>query len=533
MSRDFDPTPAIDDLLDGCISPDDHAALDDWLTASPDNAHLLTHRARLHRNLHTAHGRVASAAPPKPADTKKTTGDRAQEAALLSAAGVPMYRKGYEPQPFKLRAHHYGLAAAALLIAGLAVGLYSAVVYYQHQVELEKEQAAIAAARDAQPVATLIQRTGNLTTPSGYPSDGRDYGRGEYALSSGSAEFMLTNSVNVKLSGSTRLHMHNNMNVALTRGSAEFVCPKDAKGFTVHLPDRSKVADLGTAFEVIIDHAGKARLRVTDGAVEWTPAGIDAPPILVRAGQSARMVAGRPRISPAWVIYEDGFDGTGNLHGAAPDSRPGSETWIASQESTAWQADGSIAASIDTTDRAAFLPFTPEPGNVYTLSLDVDPHGASTQWFALGFTNGADTRGNFFSAPNGPVPWMLERANGTETFTFIGPGNSNRAGQPSTQGTKNLRIVLDTRQKQWSVAFYRDTALMRSETFVTNPTIHHVAFGRFDTVGGVVDNFSLTIDTEELTSQPTLNSDHKDQRPNQMSGRTAHEKLENPLSPPE
>ena len=209
--------------------------------------------------------REKTAAPAKPRGAAKRTPGISDNP--ISAAGVPMYRKGYEPRPFKLRPHHFALAAAALLIAGLAVGLYSAVAYYQHQVELEKEQAAIAAARDAQPVATLIESTGNLTTPSGYPSDGRDYPRGEYTLSGGSAEFMLTNAVNVKLRGKSRMYMRNDMNVSLTHGSAAFVCPTDAKGFTVHLPDGSKVVDLGTAFRVKVQEQGRSSVAVTEGSV--------------------------------------------------------------------------------------------------------------------------------------------------------------------------------------------------------------------------------------------------------------------------
>ena len=235
---------------------------------------------------------------------------------------LPIYRKGYEPQPFKLRPHHFAVAAAALLIAGLAVGLYSAVAYYQHQVELEKEQAAIAAARDAQPVATLIQRTGNLTTPSGYPSDGRDYPRGEYALSSGSAEFMLTNAVNVKLRGNTRMHMRNDMNVALTRGSASFVVPKDAKGFTVRLPDQTRVIDLGTAFRVEIDEAGRSMVHVTEGEVEWRSS--DAEGVRIVAGRTARInETGAIAIEPIEVNttvfnartnrVEDGDDAPGHV----------------------------------------------------------------------------------------------------------------------------------------------------------------------------------------------------------------------------
>ena len=117
-------------------------------------------------------------------------------------------------------------------------------------------------------VATLIHNTGNLRTPHGYPAEGDDYSAGEYTLASGTAEFMLTNSVNVKLRGDTRLHMRHDMNVSLTRGSAEFVVPPGAKGFTVELPGQSQIIDFGTAFSASIDEAGETRVHVTEGAVE-------------------------------------------------------------------------------------------------------------------------------------------------------------------------------------------------------------------------------------------------------------------------
>ena len=278
------------------LSADEFAALNDTLRDNPAARAAAIRLTRIAAALHT-HRATLSDSPTKTQSPLKPGDARVPgrtPAPPISAAGVPIYRKGYEPQPFKLRPHHFAVAAAALLIAGLAVGLYSAVAYYQHQVELEKEQAAIAAARDAQPVATLIQRTGNLTTPSGYPADGRDYGRGEYALSSGTAEFMLTNAVNVKLHGDTRMRMHNDMNVSLNRGSAEFVCPEGAKGFTVRLPDKSKIIDLGTAFRVELDEDGRAIVHVTEGRVEWAGTVPGTPVVTIEAGYAARMVDGVP-----------------------------------------------------------------------------------------------------------------------------------------------------------------------------------------------------------------------------------------------
>ena len=195
---------------------------------------------------------------------------------------LPIYRKGYEPKPSRFRPHHYAVAiAAALLVAGIAVAIVSVVSDHQRQAELEDRLAN-------QPVATLIQSTGGeLTTPTGYPSEGRDYPRGEYTLSTGSAEYMLTNAVNVKLRGETHMSMHNDMHVSLTRGSAEFVCPTEAKGFTVHLPDQTKIVDLGTRFRVTVDEYGASLVTVIEGTVSLRRG--DGDPVILNQAASARI----------------------------------------------------------------------------------------------------------------------------------------------------------------------------------------------------------------------------------------------------
>ena len=274
--------------IDGTITADALATLEAALLEDDDLRTLFVR----YTNLHASTRRYATDTAAKPRGAAHFRG-RTPGVSTQEPETFPHYRKGHEPQPFKLRPRHFAVAAAALLIAGLAVGLYFAVAYYQHQVELEKEQAAIAAARDAQPVATLIENTGS---PVVYENDiaheGGEYARGTYSLDSGRAQFLLRSRVTVNLRGKTQLRMYNPASVYLARGQAAFKVPKGAEGFTVHLPDRSKIVDLGTAFKVEVDDEGKTKLRVTEGSVEWFAAGPDAQPILVAAGQIARFVDG-------------------------------------------------------------------------------------------------------------------------------------------------------------------------------------------------------------------------------------------------
>ena len=313
------------DALADVATPDQLAALNAALAT--DDA-LLDEYLRLVRTdaaLHFQHGHVTT-----PDFTAKAGGPSGTPGTPhnppLSAAGVPMYRKGYEPQPFKLRAHHVALIAATLLAAcGLAAYLLTASV--------DPKPDPVDPNQPPAPVATLIQNTGDLRTPHGYPAEGDDYGRGEYTLSTGTAEFMLTNAVNVKLRGETRMIMRNDMHVSLTRGSARFVCPTGAAGFTVNLPDGLKVVDLGTAFETTIDAGGRSTVRVTDGLVEVHHGDrVET----VKAGHITQLIRGRlvTTQSAFYVAYNDfggglsggnvtNISGLGNNRPAGSDSPSG------------------------------------------------------------------------------------------------------------------------------------------------------------------------------------------------------------------
>ena len=217
------------------------------------------------------------------------TPDKPAAPAALAAPGAPRVPAAREPQAnFRIAPYLYTLAAILLIAA------YSAVVYFHNAdpSDIDPRQSHI----EHPPVATLIHNTGDLRTPNGYPLEGNDYEPGEYALSSGSAEFMLTNAVNVKLRGQTRMTMHSAGVVSLSRGSASFVVPPDAVGFTVRLPDGSRVVDLGTAFRIVIDDDGRASVRVSTGSVSWITKDAtesQTEPVLIAAGQSARIVDSR------------------------------------------------------------------------------------------------------------------------------------------------------------------------------------------------------------------------------------------------
>jgi len=203
------------------------------------------------------------------------------------------------------------------------------------------------------------------------------------------------------------------------------------------------------------------------------------------------------------VIYSDDFDGSGPLNGAIPDVRPGSQTWAASP---VFGADGSVSTTTGPSGYTyqALLPFTPDAGQVYLLSLDVDPSmvgGAGTdltQWFALGFSNSDSTDGVAWW--DSGVAWVLHRIDRNRTEndeiqTFQGPGMANVLSHPSKDtGMVRLTVILDTTQGRWTVEWVRNGQSIRGPVvFAANPAITHAGFTKSFQAGGRVDNFELRL----------------------------------------
>jgi ferric-dicitrate binding protein FerR (iron transport regulator) len=150
----------------------------------------------------------------------------------------------------------YALAAAVLLFA-CGVAIY----------RLAPRPGPEAVESPGPAFVSVVDSTGDLFVGDDFGYAGGHFGAAMYDLASGSAEFLLSNSVAVRLGGKTRLTLHSPMHATLARGSATFDCPPEAKGFTVDLPDQTRIVDLGTTFRVQVDEAGNSSVRVTKGTV--------------------------------------------------------------------------------------------------------------------------------------------------------------------------------------------------------------------------------------------------------------------------
>ena len=412
--------------VEGTASAADTAALRDTLRASPEARDLYIDYLRIHAMLRFPH--TVQDAPEAANDTTPT----AHTDRPLSAAGVPMYREGCEPQSFKLRVHHVALAAAAHLAAcGLATYLLTTSV--------DPEPSAPDPSSPP-PVATLIHNTGDLRTPHGYPAEGDDYGRGEYTLSTGTAEFMLTNAVNVKLRGETRLHMHNDMNVALTHGSAEFVCPTDAKGFTVHMPDQSKIVDLGTRFRVVTDAAGRVLVHVLEGRVDWK-----RPDGSIRTFDQGQGVVTDAQTFDTWnpnLIFSDAFE-----HAADGDARLHRQRGALAPADWKSRIHGSGDGTLDVTDGRLVLTAVPDQSNVESNAVLDRPWEAASQRVVIEYTVTSDTVGFHHDFKIDPVDASRNPASGVTIGARVYP--SHVALFIGSQPMKNIKLDEPAHRMRW------------------------------------------------------------------------------------
>lgn len=149
--------------------------------------------------------------------------------------------------------------AAALLLATAAIAIYLFALTPDPRPLIP----------DAFPLATVLGTSpgSTLIANDTIVNPGTEFTRGETSLDTGSAEFRLDNGVNVRLTGTTRLIVHDPMRATLAAGAARFECPADAVGFQVAVPG-GRIIDQGTAFDVEIDASGHARVGVIEGRVD-------------------------------------------------------------------------------------------------------------------------------------------------------------------------------------------------------------------------------------------------------------------------
>lgn len=250
-------------------------------------------------------------------------------------------------------------------------------------------------------------------------------------------------------------------------------------------------------------------------------------------GSSSAAVAG------TITLYQDTFArpsaGYANLSGTAPTIDVGGATWN-SPPSPAYplksvevfdttSANGSYAYpsspastgayGVDSSVATPFLPFTPQSGNVYTLSVKMSPGAGGgystpgTGWLALGFANsGIVSENAAFSGSS--ILWMdLSTNNATPAgfypSTFYGGGARHQNSGTSyawdiAGGTAaTYSWTLNTTQADWTASlsevgvpgFFNTIDFTGSGGTNPNPAISDVFIGAMNEPG-TFSNFTLT-----------------------------------------
>jgi hypothetical protein len=244
-----DPTPMFDDLLqawcEGRLTDAQRAELEARVVADPAARTAFVNFVHLHASLEHFDRPAALAGLPR--------------VPLMPVAAIeaPAHRA---PSLFSLRRPvvRYGIAAALVVALGVAVSVILSV----------------AAQRPADPAdsalffATLVDSADALWDKSDVPTSVGSQLRGGFLrLKSGTAQIEFFSGALVTLTGPAEFGINSEKRAFLKLGRLSAHCPKSAHGFTVAAPGCA-VVDMGTAFDMSVDSAGKAAVRVTAGTVE-------------------------------------------------------------------------------------------------------------------------------------------------------------------------------------------------------------------------------------------------------------------------
>lgn len=289
--------------------------------------------------------------------------------------------------------------------------------------------------------------------------------------------------------------------------------------FAIETPTAT-VTDLGTSFGVAVGEAGETSVSVFDGLVELLPrlagdaADAQPPrPLRLAAGESAgvatdrtaRRDAGNKRIAftraiprpeasdalplpDAWddqraaALVRDSFAGSGGLAGTTPASRGGvgDVAWVAPG---GWQFDAAAGGLAVSTPGAAFLPFSPEPGHLYRLSVTIEIVDGGFGWASLGFATSADPR-----QPTLLYAWRPDAV-------AVDPAGNADGGPTAAErlrGIQTRRLILDTTGPHWRLVSLAGDTLMGEQVYETPPAgISHVGVSVFPNTAAVVRGLSL------------------------------------------
>ena len=206
------------------------------------------------------------------------------------------------------------------------------------------------------------------------------------------------------------------------------------------------------------------------------------------------------------TVYHDTFNRTALLKGSTPSlANVGNAnvSWVAYPGLSTDGAGISVTTATPSPvggisqHNNAFLPFMPQTGHVYTLSVEIQGVSGGGQWLAFGFAQNA-LWNDYFAADNIGAGWLLQRANNSGVQIFQGPGTSGDASFSSSGNTNVFRhysIVLDTTtgdaSSGWTITFFQNGSELQQSVYESNPAIAYVGVGA-DGATGYYRDFSLS-----------------------------------------
>jgi len=292
------PDPQLDRLLsaltEGPLDADQRAALNDLLRRDPARIEAYIDHLALHSLL-----RTELCAP--------------QPIALTGIQGLGIRDQGSGPRDQNKTSP---MASPRAVGVALAATILLALTAWFALPDFSNPQSEIRNPQSFASVATLTNTTNAAFADTAAPMRlGGSLPAGPIHLTSGKAQLMFASTATVDLQGPCEFEMTGPNRGRLTSGSLEARVPPQAKGFTIDLPDGSRIVDLGTAFRVTVDKI--TQIEVYDGLVEYRDAQGTVTPI--HNGRLAIVVQGRLFGIGGEAVLSVNFDDADDpLEGSAP-----------------------------------------------------------------------------------------------------------------------------------------------------------------------------------------------------------------------
>jgi hypothetical protein len=241
----------------------------------------------------------------------------------------------------------------------------------------------------------------------------------------------------------------------------------------------------------------------------WVPGGGERERMMKTLGYAVLVVLGLALTVSAideTTIYFDPLDGAdATLTGTSPSDRTGgvgTNEWTANDDGH-FQADG---GAISNGNAGVWLPFTPEAGNIYTLSASLNTTTGAANFISLGFAqrnndtvfNDSDTDGY------GTMILRQNRGTGSPDAAYGGryyPGEDTSGQQlmTTTAGVQDFKIILDASDADsadWTMSFYNGGALVGGPVAAALGNYNQIGYAGFSkilTAEGTISDFELTV----------------------------------------